>query len=48
MDKIEGEQPNCHFTINEGDQMLLVLHNIWTKFHAWQINPLHPHIMQEE
>jgi hypothetical protein len=19
MDKIEGEQPNCHFTINEGD-----------------------------
>jgi hypothetical protein len=19
IDKIEGEQPNCHFTINEGD-----------------------------
>jgi hypothetical protein len=19
MDKFEGEQPNCHFTINEGD-----------------------------
>jgi hypothetical protein len=19
MDKIEGEQPNCHFTIKEGD-----------------------------